>query len=94
MKNKYINKIKKNILTPWTPLGVASNSEHLPVFRVQRMGEGRSTPVHGQGTHRTSPATQKNRMGRGQQITDKQTDMRRFGENFFLLMSLPAQNYP
>ena len=52
--------------------GGASNSEHLPVFRAPCEGEARSAPVHGQGTFRTSPPLQKNRMGRGQ--TDRQTD--------------------
>ena len=28
---------------------------HLPVFRASRKGQGRSAPVHGRGTLRTSP---------------------------------------
>ena len=35
--------------------GVASNSEHFPVFRAQRKGEGHSAPVHGRGTLRPGP---------------------------------------
>ena len=47
------------------PFFDASNSEHLPVFSAPREGEGRSAPVHGLGTLRTSPQTQKKLHGKG-----------------------------
>ena len=46
-------------------VGHESNSEHLPVFRAPCEGKGRSAPVHGRGTLRTSPRTQKSCTGRG-----------------------------
>ena len=46
----------------------ASISEHLPVFRAPREGDGRSAPVHGRVALCTSPLTQKKLHGEGTYI--------------------------
>ena len=51
--------------------GVASNLEHLPVYRAPRKGEGRSAPVHGQGTLRPGPCKKKIAWEGDTQHTDK-----------------------
>ena len=61
------------VLYPWGNggVGVAPISEHLPVFRTPREGEGRSATVHGRGTLRLSPRKKKYmKMGK-----DRQTDI-------------------
>ena len=53
---------------------IAFISEHTPVFRAPREGDGRSAPVHGRVTIHTSSPTQKIALEGDKQI-NKQTDI-------------------